>query len=111
MSHTHTHTHTHIHFTAVWILSGITWVGCWILLKQETVSVSGISWTISKLPPRSRQMTMPAPHHSVFTGQMPFLLPNQQHQSTEGIADYLTVCEMTRCGCDKVVTNIILQKN
>jgi len=26
----------------------------------------------------------PAPHHSVFTGRMPFLLPNQQHQSTEG---------------------------
>jgi len=28
---------------------------------------------------------MPAPHHSVFTGQMPFLPPNQQRQSTEGI--------------------------
>jgi len=27
---------------------------------------------------------MPAPHHSVFTGQLPFLTPNQQHQSTEG---------------------------
>ena len=27
---------------------------------------------------------MPVPHHSVFTGQMPFLPPNQQHQSTEG---------------------------
>jgi len=27
----------------------------------------------------------PAPHHSVFfTGQMPFLLPNQQRESTEG---------------------------
>jgi len=29
-------------------------------------------------------ITMPEPHHSVFTGRMPFLLPNQQHQSTEG---------------------------
>jgi len=28
---------------------------------------------------------MPAPHHSVFTGHMPFLPPNQQRQSTEGI--------------------------
>jgi len=28
--------------------------------------------------------TSPAPHHSVFTGQMPFLPPNQQRQSTEG---------------------------
>jgi len=27
---------------------------------------------------------MPAPHRSVFTGRMPFLLPDQQHQSTEG---------------------------
>jgi len=27
---------------------------------------------------------MPAFHHSVFTGWMPFLPPNQQHQSTEG---------------------------
>ena len=57
----------------------------WILLKQETVSGSGISWAVGicKSAPRSRQMTMPAPHHSVFTGRMPFLPPNQQHQSTE----------------------------
>jgi len=27
---------------------------------------------------------MPAPHHSVFTGRIPFLPPNQQRQSTEG---------------------------
>jgi len=32
----------------------------------------------------SRQITMPVPHHSVFTGRMPFLPPNQQRQSTEG---------------------------
>ena len=38
----------------------------WILLKQETVSVSGISWAICKSAPRSRQITTPAPHHSVF---------------------------------------------
>jgi len=34
--------------------------------------------------PHSRQITTPAPHQSVFTGQMPFLLPNQQRQSNEG---------------------------
>ena len=45
----------------------------WILLKQETASGSGISWAICKSAPRSRQITMPAPHHSVFTGRMPFL--------------------------------------
>ena len=38
----------------------------WILLKQETVSGSGISWAICKCAPCSRQITMPAPHHSVF---------------------------------------------
>ena len=38
----------------------------WILLKQETVSGSGISWAICKSAPRSRQITMPAPHHAVF---------------------------------------------
>jgi len=27
---------------------------------------------------------MPVPHHSAFTGRMPFLLPNLQRQSTEG---------------------------
>ena len=31
----------------------------WILLKQETVSGSGISWAICKSAPRSRQITMP----------------------------------------------------
>ena len=58
----------------------------WILLKQETVSGSGISWAICKSAPRSRPITTPAPHHSVFAGQMPFLPPNQQHQSTEGLS-------------------------
>jgi len=38
----------------------------WILLKQETVSGSGISWAICKSAPRSRQITTPAPHHSVL---------------------------------------------
>jgi len=38
----------------------------WILLKQETVSGSGISWAICKSAPCSGQKTMPAPHHSVF---------------------------------------------
>ena len=38
----------------------------WILLKQETVSGSGISWAICKSAPHSRLVTTPAPHHSVF---------------------------------------------
>ena len=38
----------------------------WIILKQETMSGSGISRAICKSAPRSREVTMPAPHHSVF---------------------------------------------
>jgi len=38
--------------------------------KKKTLCISSI--------------TTPVPHHSVFTGRMPFLPPNQQHQSTEG---------------------------
>ena len=55
----------------------------WILLKQETVSGSGIIWAVCKSAPRCRQITAPAPHH-FFTGRIPFLPPNQQRQSTEG---------------------------
>ena len=53
--------------------SGTTWVSRYQkgktnldLLKQETVSSSGVSWTICKSAPRSRQVTTPASHHSVF---------------------------------------------
>ena len=53
-------------------------------LHFTEVSGSGVSWAICKSAPRSRQITTPAPHHSVFTGRMPFLPPNQQRQSTEG---------------------------
>ena len=35
-------------------------------LKQETVSGRGISWTIYKSAPRSRQITAPATHHWSF---------------------------------------------
>ena len=59
-------------------------------MEQETVIGSGISWAVCKSAPRSRQITTPAPHHSVFTGRMPFLLPNQQRQSTEGTCAVVT---------------------
>ena len=63
--------HTHTRLTA--LLPGLLrWASprrakpIWILLKQKTVSGSGISWAICKSAPRPRQMSMPAPHHSVF---------------------------------------------
>jgi len=60
----------------------------WILLEQETVSGSGISWAICKSAPRSRQIITQALHYSsFFTGRMPFLPPSQHRQSTEDISN------------------------
>jgi len=63
--------HTHTHLTA--LFPGLPgWAGTrkvkpiWILLKQETVSGSGISWAVCKSAPHSRQITMPASDYSVF---------------------------------------------
>ena len=63
--------HTHTCLTA--LCPGLPgWAGTrkvkpiWILLKQETVSGSGISWAICKSAPSYRQITTPAPYHSVF---------------------------------------------
>ena len=82
-------THTHTRLMA--LFPGLPgWAGTrkvkpvWILLKQETVSGSSISWEICKSEPRSREITTQAPHHSVFTGRTPFLPPKQQRQITEG---------------------------
>ena len=65
------YTHTHTRLMA--LCPGLPrWAGTrkvkpiWILLKQETVCCSGISWAICKSAPRPRQIIMPAPHHSVF---------------------------------------------
>jgi len=64
-------THTHTRLTA--LCPGLPgWAGTrkvkpiWILLMQELVSGSGISWAICKSAPRSRQIATPATHHSVF---------------------------------------------
>ena len=88
---THAHTHTHAQLPFYDLLHFVRYYPgepvpepIWIILKQETVSGSGINWAICKSAPRPRQITMPASHHTVFTGLMPFLPPNQQHQSTEG---------------------------
>jgi len=74
-----------------WILSGTTQVSQYQKgktsrdsVEQEIVSGSGISWAICKYAPWPRKITLPASHHSVFTGRMPFLPPNQQCQNTEG---------------------------
>jgi len=95
MSHTHTHTHTTI-LLLFWNMSRTTWVSryqkgktrkvkpIWICWSKEIVSGSGICWAICKSPPHPRQ---PCQHPTTqfFTGRMPFLPPNQQRQSTEGM--------------------------
>ena len=48
-------------------------------MKKETVSGSGISWAICKYASHSRQITTPAPHHSVF--YRPDALPDAQPTS------------------------------
>jgi len=52
-------------------------------LKQETVSGSGISWAVCKSAHQTDNHASTPP--LFFTGWMPFLLPNKQRQSTEGI--------------------------
>jgi len=93
---------THTHYTRLTaICPGLP--GCastrkvkpiWILLKQQTVSGSGISWPICKSAPRSRQITMPAPHHSVFYG--PDALPATQRA---GSKHWRHLIKETRANC------------
>jgi len=47
---------------------------------------------------------MPAPHHSVFTGRMPFLLPNKQRQ----MKAKKTIFETSSLTVSKSFTNSLL---
>jgi len=96
-------THT-IVLLLIWNLSGTTQVSRYQkgktgkgktnlnLLEQEIVSGSGICWTMCTMDyvsaPHPRQPRQ-HPTTQLFTGRMPFLPPNQQHQSTEGITCYM----------------------
>jgi len=63
-----THTHTHIRLTA--LCSGLPGVSRYqngkTNLDFTEARDSEWQWAICKSAPRSRQITMPAPHHSVF---------------------------------------------
>jgi len=61
-------------------------------------------------------MTTPALHHSVFTGRTPFLPPNEQRQSTEGIAMinlrtkfkvFIYTCYEDMKGCENVENGVV----
>ena len=81
--HTHTHTHT---FNGSF--SGTTRVSRYQkgktnldFTEQETVSGSGIRWALCKSARCSRQITTPAPHHSVF--YRPDALPAAQRTASK----------------------------
>ena len=82
--------HTHTRLTA--LFSGTTRVSQYQKRKtnlnfteaRDCVSGSGITWAICKSAPRSRQIPRQHPTAQFYTGRMPFLLPNQRRQSTEG---------------------------
>ena len=90
-SHSTTHTHTHTSLTALCQelpgRAGTRKVKpIWILLKQETVSGSGISWAVCKCETRSKQIATPAPHHSVFfTAECPSCHPTNSVKALEAI--------------------------
>ena len=105
-------THTHTHLTA--LCPGLPgWAGTrkvkpiWILLKQETVSGSGIRWAICKSAPRSSQITTPVPHRSSF--YRPDALPAAQPTASEHWWHIITIavififlvcfCADPMCGC------------
>jgi len=79
------------------------------------VSGSGISWAICKSAPRSRQITMPAPHHSIFyrldalpddqTG-FTFLVP--AHPGSPGQRAVNRVCVTENSICLVVVSFVVV---
>ena len=96
-SYLRTHTHTTV-LLLFWNMSGTTRVSRYQegktrkvktnldLLEQEIMSGSGICWATCKSAPHPRQPRQ-HPTTQFFTGRMPFLPPNQQHQSTEVILE------------------------
>jgi len=77
------------------------------------VSGSGISWTICKSAPRSRQITTPAPHHSVF--YRPDALPATQPTASKHWRHWAqhrfiigSVVRLTLVSCSDMISCYIL---
>ena len=76
-SWSHTHTFNGLFSRTTWVSRHQKGKPFWILLKQEMMDSSGISWTICKsFAPHSRQTTTSVPHHSIFYG--PDAFPDAQ---------------------------------
>ena len=71
---------------------------------DEVLGSSGISWTIcQQSAPRSRQITTPTLHHSIFIGRMLFLKRKQQCQSTKDNIPYAAInsnCSLRHRTCN-----------
>ena len=116
--HARTHTHTHTRLTALFpglprCASTRKVKPIWILLEQETVSGSGISWAVCKSAPCSRQITTPAPHHSVFyrTDALPAAQPTvSKHWRNKNSPSY-TSNNLHRMLCIKMKKNLMVKQN
>jgi len=83
-------------------------------MRQETVGLGDAvasAGPTSCIPsaPRSRQITTPTPHHSIFAGPMLFPTFNQQYQSTEGYATSTLLNNMVKT--NKQILVIKFSKN
>jgi len=65
----------------------------WILLKQKTVSGSGISWAICKSAPRTRQITMPEPCHGFLQARCPSCHPTNSLKALKALCVTVTVSQ------------------
>ena len=62
---------------------------------RKVVSGSGISWAICKSAPRSRQITMPAPHHLVFLpARCPSYHPTNSIKALKAMRELWTSCSL-----------------
>ena len=89
----------HTHTSLMALFPGLHgWAGTrkvkpvWIILKQETVSGSGISWAMCKSASRSRQITMPVPHPGFLQAGCPYFHPTN---SIKALKVSLTYCATT----------------
>ena len=68
--------------------------------EQETVSGSDISWAICKCASRTRQVTTPAPHHSVLKADCPSCRPTNSVEALKANLKLLTV--IVYCALDLI---------
>jgi len=109
-----TYLHTHVTYTRLTALfPGLPgWADTrkvkpiWILLKQLTLSGTGISWAICKSAPCSRQITMPVPQHSSFL-QGGYALPAAQPTASKHWRQ--TVCLLTDLSYDMNFNNLVVR--